>query len=225
MEFVLLRHGQPEWVRDGLCVIDPPLNENGFAQAEHLGEALQREHFDEFLVSPLLRARQTAVPLATKLGREPEIVHWLEECREPDWHGEPAEVSKRAYATDRLQAPQDRWNGVPGGESMRDFTNRIHRGLAELLAAHGITRVPSDLPVWDIEAPGRRIAWVAHGGTNTVTISHLLGLQPVPWEWDRFVIGHASICRLIATPVGKHFTFSLTRLSGVEHLPESLRTF
>ena len=29
MEFVLARHGQPEWVRDGFNVADPPLTERG----------------------------------------------------------------------------------------------------------------------------------------------------------------------------------------------------
>ena len=27
MEIVLIRHGEPEWVRDGLAVVDPPLTE------------------------------------------------------------------------------------------------------------------------------------------------------------------------------------------------------
>lgn len=224
VEIVLLRHGQPEWVKDGLCVVDPPLNANGFAQAERLGAALGADHFDEFYVSPLLRARQTAAPLAQRLGRKPDIEHWLEECREPAWHGEPAEVAANAYAAERLLHPDERWAGINGGESMRDFTTRIHRGLTNFLAERGIRRVPSELPLWDIDEPGRVVAWMAHGGTNTVAISHLLGFTPVPWEWDRFRVGHASICRLAALPVQNYFTFSLTRLSGVEHLPDELRT-
>ena len=31
MEIVLIRHGEPEWVRDGLNVVDPPLTERGLA--------------------------------------------------------------------------------------------------------------------------------------------------------------------------------------------------
>ena len=224
VEIVLLRHGQPEWVKDGLCVVDPPLNDNGFAQAELLGASLGNEQIDEFYVSPLLRARQTAAPLAAKLGREPAIVEWLKECQEPAWHGEPAAVAANAYAFEKTLLPHERWNGIEGGESMRDFTDRIHSGLTTWLAAHGIRRLPGELPLWDIDEPGRTLVWVAHGGTNTVSISHLLGLAPVPWEWDRFSVGHASICRLKALPVHDHFTFSLTRLSGVEHLPEALRT-
>ena len=75
-----------------------------------------------------------------------------------------------------------------------------------------------------IDEPGRRIALIAHAGTNSVTISHLLGLQPTPWEWERFVLGHASISRLVALELGDGYTFSLTKLSDVEHLLADDRT-
>ena len=71
---------------------------------------------------------------------------------------------------------------------------------------------------------GRRIALVAHAGTNSVTICHLLGLEPTPWEWERFVLHHASISRVEALPIGADYTFSLTRLSDVEHLAGPDRT-
>jgi 2,3-bisphosphoglycerate-dependent phosphoglycerate mutase len=225
VEIVMVRHGQPQWIRDGLCVVDPILTETGFAQADHLAPALADEHFDEFFVSPLVRAGQTAAPLAKRLDRTPTVVQWLEECREPDWHGEPAEIATNAYKNEAGYHHDQRWEGLPGGESLRDFTTRIHAGLTDFLAERGITRVPDvELPVWHIDAPGRRILWVAHAGTNAVATSHLLGLTPVPWEWDRFRLGHASINRLRAIPVGKYFTFSVTRLSDVEHLPLDLRT-
>ena len=87
-----------------------------------------------------------------------------------------------------------------------------------------MNRVEHDLPVWQIAEPGRRILVVAHAGTNSVFICHLLGLQPTPWEWDRFVLGHASISRLEALPVHGAHTFSLTALSDREHLAPADRT-
>ena len=53
MEIVLIRHGEPEWVRDGLNVVNPPLTDRGHLQAARLAEVLQSETFDEILVSPL----------------------------------------------------------------------------------------------------------------------------------------------------------------------------
>jgi 2,3-bisphosphoglycerate-dependent phosphoglycerate mutase len=53
---------------------------------------------------------------------------------------------------------------------------------------------------------------------------HLLGLRPTPWEWDRFVFGHASVSRIEALPVHEGYTFSLTSLSSLEHLARDDRT-
>ena len=75
-----------------------------------------------------------------------------------------------------------------------------------------------------MDSSGRRIALVAHAGTLSVVICHLLGLETVPWEWERFVLGHASVSRVEALQVGDGWTFSLTRLSDVEHLPRHDRT-
>jgi probable phosphoglycerate mutase len=81
------------------------------------------------------------------------------------------------------------------------------------------------LPVWHIEEPGDRLAFVAHAGTNSVFICHLLGLAPTPWEWERFVIGHATISRIEALKLGDGYTFSLTRLADNTHLSESDHTY
>ncbi len=224
MEIVLVRHGQPEWVRDGRNVVDPPLTDLGRRQATRMAETLADEHFDEVLVSPLVRARQTAAPLFEALGRPEVVDDWLEEIRDPVWHGTPAEKAEEAYAEMRSRPAEDRWHGLQGGESIRDFTARIHVGLTAFLAARGIRRSDADLPVWEIARPGRRIALIAHAGTNSVTISHLLGLDATPWEWDRFVLGHTSISRLQALELGDGHTFSLTKLSDVEHLPDAERT-
>ena len=64
-----MRHGQPEWVRDGLNIVDPPLTELGHRQAAALAAAMTNEALDEVLVSPLLRARETAAPVLEALGR------------------------------------------------------------------------------------------------------------------------------------------------------------
>ena len=52
----------------------------------------------------------------------------------------------------------------------------------------------------------------------------MLGLMPTPWEFDRFVLMHASISRLESMKVGDVHSFSLVKLSDVEHLSSSERT-
>jgi len=221
---VLIRHGQPEWVRDGLNVVNPPLTELGRRQAEAMADQIGAEQFDEILVSPLERARQTAAPLYDITGRTEVVEPWLEEIRDPGWHGTPAEKAEQAYREMRERPVEQRWHGLDGGESITDFTRRIHRGVSGFLSERGVAPLDHELPMWSIAEPGRRIALVAHAGTNSVTIAHLLGLSPTPWEWDRFVLGHSSVSRLEAVPVHGGFTFSLTSLSNVEHLAPHDRT-
>ena len=78
--------------------------------------------------------------------------------------------------------------------------------------------------MWNLEQPSRRVAVFAHAGTNGVLLCQLLGLDPVPWEWDRFVTHHASITRLSTMAMRDGHTFALNRLSDVEHLPRDART-
>jgi probable phosphoglycerate mutase len=224
VEFVLIRHAQPEWVRDGLTVVDPPLSELGRRQAEALGTAMTGQHFDDVLVSPLVRARQTAAPILAALDRVEEVEMWLEEIRDPKWHGTPAERAAEAYRELNSRAPAERWRGLTGGEDIREFVDRIRLGAEKFLQERGVHRMEGELPVWHIAEPGRRIALIAHAGTNTIVICHLLGLPPTPWEWERMVLRHASISRLEAIPVGDGYIFSLTALSDVEHLAAADRT-
>jgi 2,3-bisphosphoglycerate-dependent phosphoglycerate mutase len=224
MEIVLIRHGEPEWVRDGLNVVDPPLTERGHRQAEQVALALDGEEFDEIVISPLLRPRQTAAPARAKRGAPEVIEPFLEEIREPNWHGTPAELAKKAYEEERSRVASARWAGVEGGEPSRDFVERVRAGATEFLAARGVYRTKQILPVWNMDQSARRIAVFAHAGTNGVLLCHLLGLDPVPWEWDRFVTGHASITRLVSIELGDGHTFSLTKLSDVEHLAPDDRT-
>jgi probable phosphoglycerate mutase len=224
MEIVFVRHAEPEWVRDGLNVVNPPLTDRGFRQAEQLADALRHEEFDEILVSPMTRARQTAAPVLAAMGREEVVADWLEEIRDPGWHGTPAEKAEQAYREMRARPIDQRWFGLEGGEPVRDFVDRIRLGTSLFLAERDIHRIEHDLPVWRIGSPERRILLIAHAGTNSVAICHLLGLEPTPWEWDRFVLAHASISRLEALPVHDGHTFSLTRLSDNEHLAPADRT-
>jgi 2,3-bisphosphoglycerate-dependent phosphoglycerate mutase len=224
MELVLIRHGEPEWVRDGLTIVDPPLTERGLRQAECVAAALADEVFDEIVMSPLRRPRLTAAPSLALRGADEVVETWLEEIREPNWHGTPAELTQKAYEEERSRVASARWEGLVGGEASRDFVERMRAGATQFLADRGIYRSKQTLPVWHMDRSDRRIAIFAHAGTNGVILCHLLGLDPVPWEWDRFVTGHASITRLVTMQLGDGHTFSLTKLSDVEHLAIEDRT-
>jgi len=228
MDVVIIRHAQPEWVKDGLNVVNPPLTELGHRQAASLADSLKNEHFDHIFVSPLTRAIQTAEPVLNILSRGLVVADWLEEIRDPMWHGTPEERAQEAWKAEKQKASVDRWSGLDGGENVLDFVERINLGTLLFLEEFGLVRSDSSLPVWtqtDTYRDDVRIALICHAGTGSVAICHMLGLQPTPWEWERFVIGHATVNVVSTLQLGDGVTFGLSQLSGNDHLSPEMRTY
>ena len=236
MELILVRHGEPAWVTpDGRNRNEPGLTERGHAQARLVAARLAdtedrpgRGDVDRLFVSPAARARQTAAPIGEALGLSLETHGWLVELRSPDsWEGAPIEEVADAFAALAPRPREQWWEGHPGGETLRDFHTRVTTGLRGLLGELGI--VPADEGLWDLTGPAAdgtvdRIVAVAHGGTNSAIVAHLLGAAPEPWEWDRFAMGHASVAVLATTPMAGHHIWSLRALGDANHLPLDART-
>jgi len=177
------------------------------------------------LVSPAVRARQTAEPIAEAVGLEPVVVDELVEMRLPNWRGQPPEQIKRNFDAARHRSLDAWWQGLPGGESFEDFHARISAAMSSLLAERGIRpdREHSE-HAYEFEDEDMRLIVVAHGGTNAVALGCLLGIAPMPWEWERLALGHAAMAKLRAIPIGGGFVFSLRSFNDLEHLPRDLRT-
>jgi broad specificity phosphatase PhoE len=222
MELLLLRHAQPEWTRGREAQVDPGLTQLGYRQAELAADRLSGMAIDEVLVSTATRARQTARPLLDRLRSTPhELRGWLHEIRMPAaWQGTPAEEVDRVFREARARPRDAWWDGIDGGESFRDFHARVTDGLLNELAQRGIERdqdglwhLPDDVP--------DRVVMVAHAGTNSVVLGELLGVDPEPWEWERFASDHASITSLRTVPISGYHIFSLQGFSDVGHLDAS----
>jgi broad specificity phosphatase PhoE len=72
--------------------------------------------------------------------------------------------------------------------------------------------------LWKISQESRRIAIFAHEGTNAVLVSHLIGVDPVPWTHLRFSTSWGGITRLRTARVGGHWVWSLEAFNRVSHL-------
>ena len=172
-KLVLIRHGEPEWVRDGLNVVNPPLTERGQLQAQRVGAELGGEHFDEVIVSPLLRARQTAAPLLAALGRPETVEPFLEE----KYGDEQVLIWRRSYDTPPPALTADDPRGqrgdiryarlepaqVPLTECLKDTVERV-------------------LPCWHERiAPairgGQRLLIAAHGNSMRAMVKYLDGIS------------------------------------------------
>lgn len=239
MELILVRHGQPAWTTpDGKGRNDPGLTDLGHAQAKQAADRLAdtedlpgRGDVDRLFVSPAVRAQETAAPIAAALGLPVETHEWLWELRNPDrWEGKPIEEIEREFEVLNTRTREEWWGGHEGGETLRDFHTRVTTGIRGLLASLGAT--PSEVEgLWDVDPASPvgdgtvdRVVAVAHGGTNSTIIAHLLGAAPEPWEWDRFSMGHASVALLVLTPMAGHHIWSLRSLGDANHLAVDDRT-
>lgn len=224
MELVLVRHAQPAWVLDGVSQVDPGLTELGHRQAALAAQRLAGEHFDHILVSTARRSQQTAHPVREQLGGVATTDRaWLHEIHLPQsWADTPDEEVGRALLEARHRPREEWWDGLPGGESFLDFHQRVTTGLMEELAGFGAKRHEDGL--WQVPEKDLRLLLVAHAGTNSLVLGALLGLEPEPWEWERFASDHASITLLRTTAIAGGHIFGLQRFSDIEHLQPDLVT-
>jgi broad specificity phosphatase PhoE len=224
MELVLVRHAQPAWSQDQVAQVDPALTELGGQQAEATADRLSGERFDHVLVSTARRSQQTAEPVLARLDGTPSTSRvWLHEIHLPQTFAEtPAEEVGRVLRDARHRPREQWWDGLPGGESFRDFHQRVTSGLLQELATFGAQRGADGL--WSVPQDDVRLLLVAHAGTNSVVLGALLGLDPEPWEWERFASDHASITVLRTTSIAGGHIFGLQSFSDVEHLRPDLVT-
>ncbi len=227
MELIFVRHGQPAWSVDGFSQVDPELTPLGISQARAVAARLAADDPlpAEILVSPATRARQTAAALAESVNLTPSVVPDIIEIQMPDWTGKPEMEVQRIFRDSRERPPEDWWDGLQDGESFRAFHTRVTDAMQRILAERSVTPDPSGhRHLWRVETDPRRIVIVAHGGTNAVALGWLLGVEPTPWEWERFILGHASLARLRAIPLAGGHVFSLRAFNDREHLAVSMRT-
>lgn len=227
MDILFVRHGQPQWAIDGLSQIDPHLTDLGHKQAELAAHRIATDSKippAELIVSPATRSQETALPIARETEIPIETIDGLLEIQMPDWRGVTEEVVIDIFKTTRHRSPDEWWDGLPGGESFRDFHDRVTTALDSVLAERGITKNVQDPRLWDIANDPGRIVIVAHGGTNSVCLAHLMGAPPSPWEWEKYVLFHASFARVKFIPLAGAHVSSLRTFNDQDHIPLDLRS-
>jgi broad specificity phosphatase PhoE len=111
----------------------PSLSEEGQAQAEQLAHQLSRNNFDGIYASNMVRAQQTAEPLAHALGKQVDVLPGLREI-DAGWYNNT--TTKRADLT-YLLAPADWLNGdlkdaIPGSTSGTQFNDRFSAAVQKI---------------------------------------------------------------------------------------------
>ncbi len=189
LELVLIRHAEPDWENARKRGADPGLTALGRRQAAALAEHLRDLPLAALYCSPLERARETAAAVGASQSLTATAVPDLAEIGVPLLTN-ASQTEVDAYFLAAAKRPfRDHWEGFPGGEPFRAFHTRVTGALGQVFGHYGVhTQVIDGFSAWSAPARAQtlRIGIVAHGGTNGVILTHLMGIPPVPWEWIRF---------------------------------------
>jgi probable phosphoglycerate mutase len=224
---ILLRHGEPDWAPNGgPSVEDPGLTAFGHRQAEAAAQHLADQKIDALYVSPYRRSQETAQPLAQATGLPIVTVEGLAEVGVAV-NGLSQEDVDRYFVEGSRRPLSEHWDGWPGAETFHEFHERVTTAVADVLGRHGMQpQQEHDFTVWDLEGAAPNVAIVAHGGTNAVALTHLLDLDPVPWEWLRFESELTAYSVVQGRNLGpRGLVWSLQAFGMVDHLIDAgLRT-
>jgi broad specificity phosphatase PhoE len=133
---ILIRHGETDWNIEGRYQgqADPPLNSNGFLQAEELSKGLENVGIQVLYTSPLQRTRQTANILANNLKvpviDEPRLM----EIHQGDWQTRLRSEIESLYPELFSNWETDPWEvSPPGGEHLSQVQARVNQSVDDIL--------------------------------------------------------------------------------------------
>jgi broad specificity phosphatase PhoE len=155
----LVRHGETEWnaTKRAQGQADVPLNEAGRLQAEAAAAQLDGVNLVAVYSSDLIRAIDTAEPIARAHGLEVITDPAFREIDQGEWEGLGLkEISAR---WPELWGPARHYVQRPGGESPEQVQKRALEALARVVERHN----------------GGPVAIVSHGGTIRWIAADALG--------------------------------------------------
>ena len=193
IEIVLVRHGASEAAVEGQPFellegqADPALSQAGERQAEAVAAHLAAEPLAGLFVTPLRRTAQTAAPLAAATGLQPVCVPELREVHLGELDGGAFRIALRRGDPRVAEVfAQQRWDVIPGAETMAAFEQRTRAGIERILAG--------------LQA-GETVAAVVHGGVIGELCRQASGSRP-------FAFVHAdngSLTRLVVLSDGRRW--------------------
>ena len=159
----IVRHGETAWNAEHRVQgqLDIPLNNIGLRQAQAVGRALKDERFDAIYSSDLVRARQTADPIANILSMK---ILLEKDLRERHY----GIFERLTYAEVKVRYPEDyaRFEArdpeyaFRTGESLRNFSARSISIITRIAGSH----------------PDRSVLVFTHGGVLDKLYRSITGL-------------------------------------------------
>ena len=231
MEIVLVRHGQPEWLKNNEYNLNPNLTEKGFLQAEMSSSIFQKNEVDKIWVSPLLRAQQTLEPFKKAGVSEDITVHeWLQEMRdseEVDLIGKPNNEIEEFFIK-RNSKSFEEWLVTNHGEYMKEFSDNIITNLGVSLNELGVVSLDNKYDrLFDLQNnETEKLMIISHAGTMSVLISYFLNMPLYPWTWKKFLPRHAGHTILKSSQISSGHFFRLKEFNNVSFMnSDELKTY
>jgi broad specificity phosphatase PhoE len=199
---ILMRHGETEWNREGRVMGRTPveLSAAGREQVAAAAEFARDLKLDLIVTSPLVRARQSAVIVAERLGGV-ELVEdgRLTEVEYGRWEG----MTFQSLLNDELYQRYKEHPvtiPTPGGETLAQAQSR---GLAAVHDAMGANH-------------GRRVLFVSHGDIIRTVICHFMRLELA--HFRRLRVDNATFSAL-------ELADSFAEVKFINLLPDPARAF
>jgi len=168
-QFTLVRHAESQWNAAGRWQGhgDPPLSERGFEQAHRCAERFAAESVsvDRLVCSDLLRTRQTASAIATRLDLVSEPTEQLRELAIGRWTG----LTREEIAETDCELLEAFDSGDPeirpgGGETRNEIRARVRAVVETLARGHA----------------GKHLVLVVHSGVIKALVPEA---NPANTEW------------------------------------------
>lgn len=155
----LVRHGATEWnhTKRAQGMADIALNDAGREQGEQAAKRFLEVPLDAVYSSDLVRAAETARPIAEAQGLTLQTDPRFREIDQGEWEG--LEVSEIALRWPDLWGPARHYSKRPGGESPQEVRARALDGLRDVVRTH----------------PDGNVVIVSHGGTIRWMAAEALG--------------------------------------------------
>jgi probable phosphoglycerate mutase len=198
---VLVRHGETVWNRAGRIQgqTDSELTREGVLQAESVGRRLASMSFDGLWSSDLGRAHHTAAVIAQHVGARVQLESRFRERGFGIAEGKTyAEIDRDFPEMFSRVRDTDPDFSAPGGESRRQFSERVTSALTDYANTHA----------------GKSILVVTHGGVLAALFRWLSGL-PIASP-HKIEIPNAAFNELLHD----HNGWKIKVWGDVAHLPE-----
>ncbi|MCK2089495.1 histidine phosphatase family protein [Thauera aromatica] len=203
----LVRHGETAWNTERRLQghIDVPLNGTGLAQAEAAARHLAGQGFAALYSSDLQRAHQTAAAIGRPHGLDAEPEHRLRERHYGLFQGLTYEEAEHRHPElyRRFKARETTLAFPEGGESLRDFADRVRAALTDIALRHR----------------GEQVLVVTHGGVLDITHRLATGTAlasprnfPIPNAALNWIEYQSSAWRLLAWADESHLQETLDEL-------------